>query len=415
MINDVNYSVRFNFFSLLSFFMLFYAFSIGSYGYLLSGLSVVVFFLLVFSLFYLRIKIDLTFFLCTCVIFIHLFWNNYLIRQGGLLSGIMFPAIWFSYLVMRRFSQWHKTFLYFTLVIGAMYILGNYLVNINQDFFFNYVAPFYDSYNLDFHTRNPMAGLTSNYGSNGLFMSFGLIAFFSIVFYKKSYRTFFGFIILLLMFVAILMSGKRWISIALLLSIILAYFLMRVSTDRFLILKACFITVISLLVIIGMSTILPSVNNVFNRFLQQSQTQDISSNRLVLWLIAYTNFLESPIVGKGFFWFITNIKGAEGFPVNVHNCYLQLLLEVGLLGSVFFFSFFVIHFSISINLVLHLTRRIKYHSPNIIKYCLFSLIYQSFFLLMCVTGTALYQQETLVVYILSCSIVWKYKDVLGNI
>lgn len=61
-----------------------------------------------------------------------------------------------------------------------------------------------------------------------------------------------------------------------------------------------------------------------------SNSQDISNGRYDLWDIAYKGFLSSPLYGIG----LKQIYNLTGF--DVHNTYIQILAETGILGFVIF-------------------------------------------------------------------------------
>ena len=69
--------------------------------------------------------------------------------------------------------------------------------------------------------------------------------------------------------------------------------------------------------------------------------KDISSGRLLLWTAAFSLFLDNPIFGIG--WgnyseYVPNAVSVGGVNEihNVHNCYLQLLCETGIVGTAIF-------------------------------------------------------------------------------
>lgn len=72
---------------------------------------------------------------------------------------------------------------------------------------------------------------------------------------------------------------------------------------------------------------------------------DITSGRLILWRVAYGLFLQKPLFGIGWGRFADYVPvsmrtgDVDGYILkNVHNCYLQLLCETGVVGFTVFMS-----------------------------------------------------------------------------
>ena len=96
------------------------------------------------------------------------------------------------------------------------------------------------------------------------------------------------------------------------------------------------------------------------------------------------------------------------FGAHVHNIYLQLYVETGLIGTTIFILFFFNAYVKNIVLIKEIRREKVFLSENAEKHLIISLIYQTFFLLYGITGTCLYEIPTLVPYIIFATITEHY-------
>ena len=125
---------------------------------------------------------------------------------------------------------------------------------------------------------------------------------------------------------------------------------------------------------------------------------DITTGRVDFWKVAIQQFKENPILGIGWkaFWHF------EFFGANydVHNIYLQLLCEVGIVGSILFYLLFVMALYRAIKIVIRKNIDEKYK-----KVALFSVFYQVFFLLYGITGNPLYDASFYIMYFISIALI----------
>ena len=135
-------------------------------------------------------------------------------------------------------------------------------------------------------------------------------------------------------------------------------------------------------------------------------SEDISTSRFSYWEYAWNLFTEKPIVGIGWRQYlqIHNVGLAQN---HVHNIYLQLLCETGLIGfAVIFGAMITILVKTGKNLV-HINNRIKddgqlYEYLKYQKLLQASLYIQIFVLLYGITGNPLYDEIFFVPYSVAC-------------
>jgi len=106
--------------------------------------------------------------------------------------------------------------------------------------------------------------------------------------------------------------------------------------------------------------------------------KDISSSRFVIYEIAFNVFLEHPVFGVGWQCFYQFLPDYFDL-LNVHNIYLQLLCETGVVGTAFILAPFIVLLCKSIRLLNYYS--IKQNDAVGKQICLFSVIMQIFFLL----------------------------------
>ena len=93
---------------------------------------------------------------------------------------------------------------------------------------------------------------------------------------------------------------------------------------------------------------------------------------------------------------------------HVHNVYLQLLCETGIIGFTFYMTWFISILWLSIKSY----RRINFYKTSEFEsanfHLKFAIGYQVFFLLYCMTGNPLYTEEMFIPYFICCSIALYY-------
>ena len=139
---------------------------------------------------------------------------------------------------------------------------------------------------------------------------------------------------------------------------------------------------------------------IFDRFdistvklMDYDSVNELSSSRLSLIVHAYNFFNESPVWGKGFKFFF-DAKGQD-----VHNTYLQLLCESGIVGAVILLSFFLY------NLIKTLSIIKQYHV--IPKDIIYSFYGQFFFLSMCFIENPFSDRYFFLSYMIAVSLMYK--------
>lgn len=206
----------------------------------------------------------------------------------------------------------------------------------------------------------------------------------------------------------LLLTGKRAPAFFLLVSIMFLYFFESRERERvvrvlqiLLITAAAFIA----LFLLARFTNNPAINRIFESVQNMILSRDVEdAGRNQLWTQAMKYFYENPWLGIGWTNFKTlfTLRGTH-----VHNIYIQLLCETGIIGFSIFAFFFVWN-------IITTLRKIKTAKQGTCEYSwlMLSLFMQIYFLLYGMTGNPLYDVEETILYFFGAGI--GYLPMLAN-
>ena len=299
--------------------------------------------------------------------------------------------------------------LHIILLLDIVYAIVTVICFLNPQVYLNYFVNLFPEstsrLTRTYYRSGGIAGLTSHYSTNGMFLAIGFLISVS-QFYKRKKKAV-PFAILFL--IALLMCGKRAHVIFSLASLFVLYYCSQVK-------KGCLSRwgkILGMLFLVGcIVTILYSVAPGLFVFLERFQIEfndgDVSNGRFKLWRIAGSYFRKNPILGVGWKHFqklVTQFGYSPGI-YDAHNIYLQLLCETGVFGFITYVIWFAGMAVKSYNLY---TKSI--YTNTFEKYLIsFSLAYQTFFLLYGLTGNPLYELYTFIPYFISCAITIQYSE-----
>lgn len=336
--------------------------------------------------------------LIVLILMIVFFNNNYNLKNGSL-EQLAFLYTFFIISVFGAHSDiWHKHLLRLCIFFASFFLIMTYVEIINPTFFIFTIMPkFSDAYSAEKHMlllrSGYVAGFSTNAGINVSLLFWGLASLFSLwLNAAKHNKKLIFFIIAFIL--TMLVTGKRGPTIFAVCSLIYAYFYSKAGNGAEKSIKFLFIILFVMLAFSIVCTYVPEVANTMNRISNKSNGDDMTSGRDVIWQQSLALFYSSPIIGTG--WdslkYLINI--------NAHNVYLQLLCEVGVFCAIIFYIFFILSF-IHVNAAI---KRIRSENRNVPSALIFSLIFQTYFLLYCFTGNPLYDAFAVFGYLMSCSI-----------
>lgn len=131
---------------------------------------------------------------------------------------------------------------------------------------------------------------------------------------------------LAILFVGILLGGTRG-SLISILGLLIGFSFFRFRRNPF---KITILSIAAISFGIFLFNIIPEA--VSSRILSDSSTGDVTSGRSYLWSLAVSYISESPLTGYGIGYFKYN--NASG--IEVHNVFLSILVEFGIVGLLFY-------------------------------------------------------------------------------
>jgi hypothetical protein len=301
-------------------------------------------------------------------------------------------------------TLWLKSFLYMLIVIFIIHLILGYFLWLNPHIISDKLIFLYklDAKNyikcLRMLRAGFMLGITSHYSTMGMITAIGCISVFSYFRYlsKSKYN---GIFLIIISFVALALTGKRAHLLFTCLSIVITYyrFFKKINLTIILRIGLAVAVILTLFLLFRNTRVLSQIDVTIERFLitDDMDANEISTGRIEhLWIPAIDLFLTSPIIGIG--W-------GEFYPLHgnhVHNVYLQLLCETGIIGFAIFFIFFIR------TLILTYQDLKKVEMSAYKQYLSFSLTMQLFFLMYCFTGNPLYDAVTCIPYFVSCAMTY---------
>lgn len=236
------------------------------------------------------------------------------------------------------------------IVIALFLTLATFQEAFLPDFYFNTLFKLLPSANQQqvyfLYQDSAYAGITGQTSTNALFLSIG--AFFCI--YKIRIRPekhIAYYAALISMLLAVLLTQRRASFFILLLIVI--YML---SSKKHLFRNIMILGFLILLLLIFGVDWIPGMTSLLGKFEAKSIGDSIIGARGRLWKIATDLFWEKPLIGYGICTYSSLVPGAS----SAHNAYLQVLCEMGLIGSIAFFAPYVYCFFRSMAAMNHFNK-----------------------------------------------------------
>lgn len=239
------------------------------------------------------------------------------------------------------------------------------------------------------------AGVTSHYSANALYIVMAFMSIWSL--YVSINEGIKKRIYLLFLFLAaftLLLTTKRGHLIFGILSIfIVCFYIYRKKIISYVVKLLNYFIVLCILLFVTYN-FYPDFIGLFDRF------QDASdSGRFNLWEKAFMFWTEKPLFGIGWGCFQEKYLKYDFVSYNVHNTYIQILCETGIIGFMVYIFFLLNNMA----KMLFCLKRIKCFCPECRLLIKFNTAIQFFFLLYSLTGNCLYD-NTLFYYAISAGV-----------
>lgn len=357
---------------------------------------------IVIAVFWRIINIELLFHIAF-MLAIFLF-HNYYIEVQSYYQLLLFICILLMCYISDRTIKWVEYLIPTLRIIYVFYAACTVIFYFTPSFYLGTVVnlfPETKSRLIDWYYSGCMAGLTSHYSINAIYIVNGLMIEVSRILAADKVKKR-QILLLILLTVALLMTGKRGHIIFAGAAIFVVYWYYNEKKRR--LLKVFRILIAGVYIGTVFFSVFPELGVFIERFRQQISEGNILTNRWMFWELAIQKFLEEPITGIGWGQFLAESHEILDYQAHVHNVYIQLLCETGIVG----FSIYVLWMLINLKRILHLflfARKYWCDVPEKIRRLLiFSLSVQIFFVLYSFTGNPLYDSMIFIPYMIACSI-----------
>ena len=292
-------------------------------------------------------------------------------------------------------------------VVGIIFAGATFLFYFFPNIYLNSVVPKLADYLKEtaviMMRTNRYPGLTGHYSTNGTYLAIGFGAVISIIFCKagEKKKNFNYLIVCLLILGALLLIGKR---AHLVFSVAAAFGVYWLSNDRDKVnrlIKLLRIVLVAAILFVIMVNQIPALSNTFNRFSETADSGDFLMSRGLFYAEAISQFKSHLLLGCGWKQMVNLLAH------DVHNIYIQLLAETGLVG----FSFYTILFVSGLLMAVRLVKMAASSSSESIvdkKLIFFAAYYMFFFILYGFTGNPLYDEQPFYLLMISYGILLFY-------
>ncbi|MBR3928535.1 MAG: O-antigen ligase family protein [Clostridia bacterium] len=298
-----------------------------------------------------------------------------------------------------------RKFLVFCGVFTSVTIIAQFLLgNTFNSIYYRMMKSTAQTEAMFYATRGYYAGLFTKPHDAAALVSFAIVALLIEKWDTASKKQ---MIIPLLMFIPLLLTGKR----AIIVLVVVALFILRTLAQ---LAKKRWLNVLAMVVGIGVLAYVAiwyigrSQNNVlFTRFysLINGETSLFDNTRWRLWSDAWNLWTENPIFGIGWEQFagLTTSKLSYSRSHNVNMDYLQMLCETGIVGFILMITPIMCMFKRAISLCRYVVKTGSFaQQRNII---LFAVYIQIFILMYALIEVPFYSITYFTFYILSCIII----------
>ena len=262
------------------------------------------------------------FFLIVYLLIVSLFSIEPITSYKYVLSFILYFVIAFE---ITSCYENVKVFLKIAFVYSCILMVISFIQKLSPPIFLATFLPLLPSVHyssiLSFMANGSVTGFFNQTSSNAMAMSLG-IAY--CLYNIKRKESLINYILFFCFFIALGFTSRRGSFIMIVL--ILAY---DVLIEKGITKKTiCFLIG---LVLICFGSYIPGISNIINKFTVMISSGDISNGRFDIWGKSLVIFIDKPIIGHG-------IDTYSLMNEIAHNSYIQALVELGVVGFIFYFT-----------------------------------------------------------------------------
>lgn len=297
-------------------------------------------------------------------------------------------------------TDWHSAMLKAFRVLLLSHLIFGWVFWLLPDMYASKIIPLFPpdsrSYMMLWNSQHVLMGLTSHYSASGVFCAYGVIYYAAS--WLSSERKDRDLTMLLLMVVSLMMTQKRGPLLFAVGTVVALYFLAnRVSFE--VMMKFGLIAAAALIFLVLAMIFLPDMQRVIDRFFEDG---DVTNGRADLFAYALELFNEHKLLGIGWGQY-RFMPGSMGLPV--HNIYLQILAETGIIGSFFIYSGLFSTMIATVRNILTVKKNAPIQQKQSVSFpLLFSAAVQIYFLLYGLTGNPIYDMMGMYPYFLAIAV-----------
>jgi O-antigen ligase len=296
---------------------------------------------------------------------------------------------------LSRKTSWIESWMRITVLLGCIYAVGS---------LYFYLFPHAYSVMTSFYgfapagTNNGIygyrAGLADQNSQNAIYLVFPILVVVSSFFVKKEDRKKKIVLVGVLLF-ALLLTIKRAVLMFGIVALCVVYVNMDKQRKTNKMLRLIMLGIVAIVAFTVAAETIPAINDVVLRF--SGMGSDVSSqNRLLMWGLAWSLFWRNPIFGIGLwgyqnsYYFNLFSAGTNSLyaALNVHNVYLQVLCEFGIVGMIVYI--YAIVTSLYTTFVTLRDIKAKTDNAHYVHTLSLSLVIQVLYILYSLTGNCLY-------------------------
>ena len=260
-----------------------------------------------------------------------------------------------------------------------------------------------------------LAGFTPNPGFVAGHISVSLFAY--ICFREQNSYKGKNLIQIVFLLLSLMLTGKRGHLLFVILCCVLVYLSASNNKKRGRLWKVFFFFTFVIILFMVFKDLLgniPIVSRLVDTISQLLLGEDITNGRSKMYVWAIENFKNHPIFGIGWGQAKAMSQGSVLITksMDIHNVYLQLLCETGLLGFLIVVPTMLFCFIKTRKCYLSLSNNNASIWTKLLK---FSMMYQFFFLLYCFSGNPLYDHNYRIMYLFCCIITVAFLNSAGNL
>lgn len=343
-------------------------------------------------------------------------WYNWDFINGTWFLNLVLITFYIFVLAAKNNSSWFDTAIRMILIMGIFHAFWTIACYLSSDIYYNIVYPVVNSisqWSLSaMYNKGFMTGFNYTNSQDAIYLTSALIVCVCMLFFNDSSiqikkSKWIRIVLLIAIAGSLLLTGKRgpivWFSVA----FIITYWIYNCDRSLGRLFKIVSIVVLVIAVVYVASFMVSGLLNFVYRFIEMSEQGNITTHRTELWGMGWQGFLDAPVFGHGWFWF--KYHNSYGITYHVHNCYIQWLCELGIVGAVPWFAFVISNMSHTIKMIRAIKlKNYDNYNGRMLKHLAFSLLYQWYFLIYSFAATSFYEPECLLPYIFSCGMSMYY-------